>query len=135
MTTAGPSPIKFDKYSRQSTGSRRGASMANADHYTYRVHWSSEDEEFVATIAEFPSLSWLSDTPTGAMEGMVRLAHDVVDEMLANAETPPEPLSTKAYSGKFVVRIPPEAHRELAIEAAEQGVSLNLLAASRLINA
>lgn len=29
------------------------------DLYTYAVHWSAEDREFVATCAEFPSLSWL----------------------------------------------------------------------------
>ncbi|WP_442944802.1 toxin-antitoxin system HicB family antitoxin [Nostoc sp.] len=34
-------------------------------------------------------------------------------------------MSEKNYSGKFVVRIPPEHHRRLAIEAAEQKVSLN----------
>lgn len=27
--------------------------------YTYRVSWSEEDAEFVATCAEFPGLSWL----------------------------------------------------------------------------
>ncbi len=31
-----------------------------------------------------------------------------------------------------MVRIPPEQHRRLAIEAAEAGVSLNRLASSRL---
>jgi len=36
------------------------------------------------------------------------------------------------YSGRFQVRIPPEVHRRLATEAAEQGVSLNRLVSSRL---
>ena len=34
--------------------------MKNVDHYTYRVTWSSEDNEFVGLVAEFPLLSWLS---------------------------------------------------------------------------
>ena len=27
--------------------------------YTYRVEWSEDDQEFVGTVAEFPSLSYL----------------------------------------------------------------------------
>ena len=49
-----------------------------------------------------------------------------------NGESAPEPLATKKYSGKFMVRVPPETHRRLVVEAAEAGVSLNRLVASRL---
>jgi len=35
------------------------------------------------------------------------------------------------YSGKFQVR-PPEQHRNLAIQAAEQGVSINRLVSAKL---
>jgi len=35
-------------------------------------------------------------------------------------------------SGEFQVRIPPELHRALAMQAAEQGVSLNRLASAKL---
>jgi predicted HicB family RNase H-like nuclease len=34
--------------------------------------------------------------------------------------------------GKFVVRIPPEVHRALAIKAAEDGISLNRLVSTKL---
>ena len=33
------------------------------DHYTYRVTWSADDNEYVGLCAEFPSLSWLAETP------------------------------------------------------------------------
>ncbi|MEH2055410.1 MAG: toxin-antitoxin system HicB family antitoxin [Nostoc sp.] len=36
-----------------------------------------------------------------------------------------DPVIHSLHSGKFQVRIPPEHHRRLAIEAAEQNVSLN----------
>jgi len=49
-----------------------------------------------------------------------------------NGEVPPSPVSNKHYSGKFVVRIPPEVHRALAIKAAEEGVSLNRLVSAKL---
>ncbi|MBC2888174.1 type II toxin-antitoxin system HicB family antitoxin [Gordonibacter massiliensis (ex Traore et al. 2017)] len=52
--------------------------------------------------------------------------------MEASGEKPPVPLAGKNYSGKFQVRIPPELHRRLAIEAAEERVSLNRLVTTRL---
>ncbi|MCG8612886.1 MAG: type II toxin-antitoxin system HicB family antitoxin [Pseudomonadales bacterium] len=52
--------------------------------------------------------------------------------MQENNEPVPEALALKNYSGKFMVRVPPETHRSLAIQAAEAGVSLNRLISSRL---
>jgi predicted HicB family RNase H-like nuclease len=52
--------------------------------------------------------------------------------MKKNGEPIPEPVTSKHYSGKFIVRLPPEVHRRLALEAAESGVSLNRLASARL---
>ena len=106
--------------------------MAEADHYTYRVTWSAEDREYVGTVAEFPSLSWLEGSPAAAFDGIVVLVADALDDMAASGELPPEPIADREYSGKFVVRVPPEVHRQLVIEAAEQHVSLNRLVAARL---
>lgn len=101
-------------------------------HYTYRVTWSAEDREYVATCVEFPSLSWLESGPLDALAGLQKLVREVVADMQANGEAPPEPLADRAYSGRFVVRVPPEIHRELVLQAAEEGVSLNRLANARL---
>lgn len=106
--------------------------MNVAEQYAYRVVWSNEDGEFVATVAEMPSLSWLAPTQIEALEGLRTLVGDVIADMRASEEPIPEPLSLKKYSGKFVVRIPPELHRRLAIEAAEEHVSLNRLVTTRL---
>lgn len=57
---------------------------------------------------------------------------EVVADMKAEGEEIPQPLAEKQFSGKFVVRVPPDVHRSLAIEAAEAGVSLNRLASSKL---
>ncbi|WP_028302591.1 type II toxin-antitoxin system HicB family antitoxin [Oceanospirillum beijerinckii] len=107
--------------------------MANfVDHYAYRVIWSEEDQEHVGLCTEFPSLSWLADSPEAALSGIRQLVSDCVEDMQANNETIPEVISTKQYSGKFMVRIPPETHRLLAMQAAESGISLNRLVASKL---
>lgn len=100
--------------------------------YTYRVTWSEEDEEYVGLCAEFPSLSWLDEKPESALTGIRQIVDDVVEDLQASGEVVPEPLGGKQYSGKFMVRIPPEIHRKLAIQAAEAGVSLNRLASAKL---
>lgn len=102
------------------------------DHYTYRISWSAEDAEHVGQCVEFPSLSWLAPTPSEALVGIQRLVDEILQDMRGNGETPPAPLSDRSYSGRFVVRIPPQTHRELVIRAAEEGVSLNRLVSSRL---
>ncbi len=102
------------------------------DCYTYRVSWSDEDGEYVGLCAEFPSLSWLAETQEAAFQGIRDVAAEVVADMQANGEPIPEPLATKRYSGNFTVRVPPEVHRSLAIQAAEADVSLNRLISARL---
>jgi predicted RNase H-like HicB family nuclease len=104
-------------------------------HYTYRVAWSAEDHEHVATVAEFPSLSWLAPDPQEAFSGLVNLVREVIEDLVVSHEPVPEPLSERTYSGKFQVRVPSELHRRLAIEAAEQHVSLNRLVSERLARA
>jgi predicted HicB family RNase H-like nuclease len=106
--------------------------MLKNDRYTYRVTWSEEDEEYVGLCVEYPSLSWLAPTPQEALEGIRQVVADVAEDMEANEETVPEPLALRHYSGKFTVRIPPDLHRRLALEAAEAGVSLNRLASAKL---
>ena len=66
------------------------------------------------------------------MAGMRQLVRDSLADMQITGETPPQPVADRTYSGKFMVRVPPETHRSLAIRAAKQGVSLNRLVSDRL---
>ncbi|MBR2836039.1 MAG: toxin-antitoxin system HicB family antitoxin [Coriobacteriales bacterium] len=52
--------------------------------------------------------------------------------MESNGEQIPIPFSERTYSGHISLRITPEQHRRLAIESAEQGVSINQLLVSRV---
>jgi predicted HicB family RNase H-like nuclease len=103
-----------------------------AEHFTYRISWSGEDAEHVGTCLEFPSLSHLASDPATALDGIRKLVADVVADMQAHGEPIPVPRADVRYSGKFVARIPPELHRRLAIEAAEEQVSINRLVSARL---
>lgn len=102
------------------------------DRYTYRVSWSEEDGEYVGTCAELPSLSWLAKSPEAALRGIRKVTAEAVEDLRSQGEEVPKPLSSKRYSGRFVVRVPPEIHRRLALQALEEGVSLNRLAGAKL---
>ena len=102
------------------------------DRYTYRVTWSEDDNEYVGLCTEFPSLSWLAKKPGVALKGIRKSVEDVVMDMQKGGEDVPDPIACRNYSGKFIVRVPPQVHRKLAIQAAESGVSLNRLASAKL---
>lgn len=106
--------------------------MLKNDRYSYRVIWSDEDGEYVGLCVEFPSLSWLEPSPEKALKGIREVVAQVVTDLEKRGEFVPEPLAVKKFSGKFMVRIPPELHRHLALEAAEAGISLNRLASDKL---
>ncbi len=106
--------------------------MLQNDRYTYRITWSEEDGEYAGLCAEFVSLSWLAPEPEAAFHGIRQVVADAVADLQKNGESVPEPLATKKYSGRFMVRVPPELHRQLVLEAAESGVSLNRLASDKL---
>ncbi len=106
--------------------------MVNYKHYTYRVTWSEDDQEYVGLCAEFPSLSHLDKNHIDAVQGILNLVKDIVTDMQTSGETAPVPLSERHFSGKFQVRIPPEQHRSLTVIASEQGISLNRYVSAKL---
>jgi predicted HicB family RNase H-like nuclease len=106
--------------------------MLKNDRYTYRVSWSEEDHEYVGLCVEFQSLSWLDENPEDALKGIRRVVAGVFKEMQSHGEVPPEPIASKKFSGKFMVRIPPDLHRRLVMEAQEEGISLNRLTSDKL---
>jgi predicted HicB family RNase H-like nuclease len=104
----------------------------SVSHYRYAVQWSPEDNEFVATVVEFPSLSWLDPDQVEALRGVEALVEQVVADMAAEGELVPEPLSERSYSGRLNLRVPTNLHRKLAFEAKQNQVSLNAYATELL---
>lgn len=107
--------------------------MEHLNHYTYRVTWSDDDEEFVGLCAEFPSLSHLDPDRGKALNGIVQLVSGILDDMEANHEPIPEPLIDRKYSGELRLRMPPALHQRLALRAAEEHTSLNALIVRSLV--
>lgn len=99
--------------------------VPDVSHYTYRVSWPPEDEEFVGTCLELPSLSWLAPNQDEALHGIRDVVDEVVEDLHGSGETIPEPVSSRTYSGKFNLRVGERLHRQLAMQAAEEHLSLN----------
>ena len=67
----------------------------NVDHFTYRVAWSQADAEHVGLCAEFPSLSWLAQSPEAALKGIRKIVAEIVADMRTTGEAVPVPLAEK----------------------------------------
>jgi predicted HicB family RNase H-like nuclease len=105
-----------------------------AHRYTYCLRWSEEDAAFVANAAEWGSIGGRGDSQEQAL-AEARIAVETNIRMLRQRGEHgriPIPLWDRTYKGKLLVRIKPALHRQLLEQAAEQGISLNDLVASRL---
>ncbi|PKL77057.1 MAG: toxin-antitoxin system HicB family antitoxin [Candidatus Melainabacteria bacterium HGW-Melainabacteria-1] len=96
-----------------------------ADHYLFSVGWSAEDQAFIARVAEFPSLATHGDTQELALGELKQVLMTVLEDLMDSGEPIPVPLGDRTYSGRLNLRMSNYLHRQLAIEAAQQGVSLN----------
>lgn len=106
---------------------KKEAPVDEAKWYTYSVRWSEEDGVFVGRVAEFPSLAAHGQTLEAALGEIRFVVSDVLAELTSSGEPVPEPFSKRRFSGKFLVRVPETLHRELALRAEDEGVSLNQL--------
>ena len=93
------------------------------NHYTYRAEWSRQYDEYVARCIEMPWLTHWAPTLRDAVAGV----EQAVDERLAecDGEDVPPPITDRQFSGTFLVRTSPSLHARLAVEAADQNVSMN----------
>lgn len=95
--------------------------------YCYTIGWSETDQAYIARVAEFPSLAAHGRTQVIALRQIRLVVAAVLEELHRSGEPIPEPYGKRSFSGQFRIRIPPDRHRELVIEAATQHVSLNTL--------
>jgi predicted HicB family RNase H-like nuclease len=104
-----------------------------AERYTYRIEWSQEDGIFVARCVEFPGLGAHGHSQEEALRQIKAAVAEALKWLRDEKRSAPEPLGTKKFRGHLTLRVPPEVHRELAIKAAEEKVSINQLILSKII--
>jgi antitoxin HicB len=78
-----------------------------------------------ARIAEFPGCMTEGDTPAEALENLDDAMDSWLHVILEDGDAVPDPLIEQKYSGKTVVRLGTSLHRDAAIAAERDGVSLN----------
>lgn len=89
--------------------------------YTAIVGFSAEDECLVGHIA---GINDIVGFHADSVEEIRKVFHETVDDYLTTcAKIGREP--NKPYSGKVTLRLPPELHAQLAVQAEASGSSLN----------
>jgi predicted HicB family RNase H-like nuclease len=93
--------------------------------YAYRIEWSPDEEAYVGSCSEVPFLKRAAPTAQQALTDIAEAVDQHVADAQACGDEAPTPLSECRFSGTLVVRTSPELHGRLALEAAEQRVSMN----------
>ena len=96
-----------------------------AEEYSFSVVWSEEDKAFIGRVDEFTSLTAHGSTQEKAIREIRNVVKYVLEDLAAEKENIPVPLSKREFSGKLNVRMPKTLHRRLAAESTREGVSLN----------
>ncbi len=103
-----------------------------ANKYSYNIEFDSDDDIYIARCAELSTLTAHGETQEEALKEIKVAVLGALEWMKKEGEEIPEPFSLHKFSGEFRVRMPPEKHRKIAIEASLQGVSMNHFIVSKL---
>ena len=92
--------------------------------YSYLVEYSSEDEAYVAKCIELGIMAH-GDTQEEAIQEIKEGTRVHLLMLEEDGNEIPEPFNLRQFSGKLNLRMTPELHREIALKAKSQGVSIN----------
>ena len=87
---------------------------------------------FFAKILEFDGCQSTGQSFEEAYNNLKEVMELWIETKLENGLEIPLPITTENYSGKFIIRIPKSLHYKLAVEAKQEGVSLNQYALYKL---
>ena len=93
--------------------------------YSINIAWSDEDNCYLGSIPEFPTLMAHGDTPEETVYNTRLAAEGFIEVMQEDGDPIPEPLKVKSYSGNLRIRLPKSLHEKLSKEANMEGISLN----------
>lgn len=101
--------------------------MSTVDRYPKQVFWSDEDEGYIAVAPDLPGSSAFGESEQEALAELDNVipAWIAAARKAGNPVPPPSRPAVESYSGRFALRLPKSLHRQLAINAKADGVSLN----------
>ena len=95
--------------------------------YSFNLRYSEEDAGYIAVCPEFPGLSAFGESPEEAIEEAKVALELFIDTYKEENKPLPEPNVTKEHSGQIRIRLPKSLHQRLAMQAEEEGTSINTL--------
>ena len=99
--------------------------MKPSDRYLKLVEWSEEDNCYVGTCPGLMLGGIHGDDEAKVYKELCRAVEEWIQIQDEDGDPLPDPTAGREYSGKFVVRIGKDLHRELALRALREGQSLN----------
>lgn len=102
--------------------------------YNYLVHPITDESGsyYYGKVLELDGCQSTGETFEETYNNLQEAMRGWLEVKLEYGDPIPEPVGNKNYSGKFVVRIPKSLHKKLAIEAEQEGISLNQYAIYKL---
>jgi predicted HicB family RNase H-like nuclease len=99
--------------------------MKQTDKYLKIVEWSEEDSCYVGTCPGLIYGGVHGDDETRVYEELCHVVAEAIKLYEADGKPLPPATANKDYSGRFVLRVDKDLHREVAIRALCSGESLN----------
>lgn len=99
--------------------------MKTSDRYLKIVEWSEEDGCYVGTCPGLMLGGIHGDDESKVYRELCRAAEEWIEIVRKDGAPLPAATAGKEYSGKFIVRVGPELHKALAVDAFRSGESLN----------
>jgi len=92
----------------------------------------NDDGTWFGRIVELPGCMSEGDTALEALSNLEDAMRGWLRVQIEDGDIIPPPAANTKYSGKFMVRVSPRLHRDLAAASATEGVSLNAFIATAL---
>ena len=99
--------------------------MKPSDRYLKIVEWSDEDQCYVGTAPGLMHGGVHGDDETQVYRQLCQVVDEWISIYGEDGDSLPDPTAGKEHSGKFVVRVGRDLHKQLAIEALKESESLN----------
>jgi predicted HicB family RNase H-like nuclease len=99
--------------------------MKQSDKYLKIVEWSEEDGCYVGSCPGLIYGGVHGDDETKVYKELCQVVAEAIELYESDEKPLPPPTANKKYSGRFVLRVGKDLHREVAIRALRSGESLN----------
>jgi predicted HicB family RNase H-like nuclease len=99
--------------------------MKPADKYLKIVEWSEEDSCYIGTCPGLINGGIHGENEAKVYEELCQVVSEAVELYQTDGRPLPAATANKQYSGRFVLRVGSDLHKEVSIRAAQVGESLN----------